>query len=220
MKVLAVFAHPDDEVLGAGGTLAKFIGQGHHVTVAIAASNGVWHAGTTSLQERNVSLPHRACAALGITDVRTWGFADQTLDQIPERDLGELFINEVRDTQPALVISHHIADLNVDHQRISRSAMVATRPGVINAMPDLWAAWVPSASDAAFGFLGDFKPNIFVDIALTQHRKHSAMGVYSSEMRDFPHPRSYEALHHHEAFWGTMAGITAAEPFQILRSSR
>lgn len=217
MKVLAVFAHPDDEALGAGGTLAKLANQGNEVTVVIAASMGVWHTGTTELQDRDGLLAHTACRELGISDVRTWGYADQTLDQVPERDLGDLFMRDVRAVQPDLVITHHIADLNVDHQRVARAAMVATRPGIQPRMPEVWAAWIPSSSDSAFGYLNDFKPNLFVDIHLFRHMKAAALDIYQSEMREYPHPRSAQGVAAHESFWGTLSGTHFAEPFQILR---
>ena len=220
MNVLAVFAHPDDEILAAGGTLAKLASQGHHVTVTIAASTGVWHTGTEKLENRELLLPHMACKCLGISQVRTWGYPDQTLDQVPERDLGDLFIRDVRSVQPQLVITHHLADLNVDHQRIARAAMVATRPGVLrDHTPEVWASWVPSSSDSAFGYVGDFRPNLFVDILLTKHLKDQALTVYESEMRPYPHPRSVEGIAVHERFWGTIGGFLCAEPFQVLRRS-
>ena len=218
--MLVAVAHPDDETLTCGGTIAKFRSEGHTVVTAFFCAgegSGVWHYGIDGLEDRDPSLAANAVKHLGVEDVRLLGFEDQTLDMTPMRQLGDVFMSLVRDVQPDVVITHHPGDLNGDHKRVSEAALIAARPHVTPKRWELWFGWCPSGSETAYGVGEAFSPNLWVELNDPSWRdaKDEALAVYDDEIKSFPHPRSIEGMRAHEQFWGTFAGMTHAEPFQV-----
>jgi LmbE family N-acetylglucosaminyl deacetylase len=123
--------------------------------------------------------------------------------------------------KPETIYTHHPGDLNVDHGVIHRAVLTATRPTAGQSVHEIYAFEVPSSTDWAFGSLQPvFRPNVFVDVAATLEAKIAAMACYQTEMREFPHPRSPEALRAVAARWGSVVGCHAAEAFELVRSVR
>jgi LmbE family N-acetylglucosaminyl deacetylase len=218
MRVLAIGAHPDDETLGAGGTLALHAEQGDEVWVCILTDGVTSRHGHVELQER---CAQRAADTLGVKRVVFCGFGDQNLDALPllevirpiERCIGEL--------EPQVVYTHFGGDVNQDHRTVFDATLVAARPGLCSVQRLL--CWeTASSTEWAAPFPGSvFAPNVFVDIETTLPKKIEAMRCYAdtffSEVRPFPHPRSYEALEVYAKRHGIVAGMRAAEPFMLVR---
>jgi len=225
-RVLVIAAHPDDEVLGCGATVARLVSEGHDVRFAILGE------GVTSRHPKRSDAEAGKLAALqcharaaaekvGVKDVLMHGLPDNRLDTIPLLDIVKLIEDLVERLSPEVIYTHHGGDLNIDHGIIHRAVLTATRP--VNGTPvrEIYAFEVPSSTEWAFQRLGrPFRPNVFVDVSRTLEAKIAAMQCYDSESRRFPHPRSPEALRAIAMRWGSVAGCAAAEAFELVRLVR
>ena len=221
--IFIVAAHPDDEVLGCGGTIARLAQEGHDVYIAILGE------GITSRYEQRAQANQAMVEALharsrqvadllGAKDLFVYDFPDNRFDTVPLLDIVKTIEKLINRFQPQIVYTHHGGDLNIDHVITHRAVMTATRPVENRPVKELYAFEVPSSTEWAFGhFKPSFQPNVFMDISTTLETKIQAMQIYESEARAFPHPRSPEALKALARRWGTVVGLEAAEAFELIR---
>ena len=223
MKVLVLAAHPDDEVLGCGGTIARLAAGGADVSILILAEGLTSRVGFDPARDQPLLNLHReralrAGAILGAREVRFSGFPDQKLDTIPLLDVTHAIEAEIARVVPEIVYTHHGGDLNMDHVIVHRATLTATRPTGGCPVRRLHTYEIASSTEWAFqSFAPVFRPTTFVDITPFLERKVEAMEVYASEARPFPHPRSPQALRAAAHRWGSQAGLHAAEAFQCVR---
>ena len=223
MRYLVVAAHPDDEVLGCGGTIARLIEEGHDVYVAILGE------GITSRYDKREQADQgiikdlhgrsrQASKLLGVKELCLHDLPDNRFDTVPLLDIVKTVEKLINQFQPQIVYTHHGGDLNIDHAITHRAVMTATRPIRSCTVREIYAFEVPSSTEWAFGqFQPAFQPNVFVDISATLETKIQAMQIYESEARTFPHPRSSEALQSIAKRWGSAVGVEAAEAFELVR---
>jgi LmbE family N-acetylglucosaminyl deacetylase len=216
-RVAVIGAHPDDEILGAGGTLARHVQAGDEVHAVVVADG----AGSRYPDEMLATLEKdaaRAAAAIGFASLRTQALPDQRLDTIPFIELTQLLEAVLDEIGPHVVYTHFPADVNADHGVVARAVWTACRPYNRPALRRFAVFETPSSTEWAWP-VGDasLQPNLFVDITSTLEVKIAAMECYESELRDYPHPRSSRALRERAAFWGSHVGRSAAEPFRVLR---
>jgi LmbE family N-acetylglucosaminyl deacetylase len=226
MSILVVAAHPDDEVLGAGATIARLAKDGHDVHVAILGE------GVTSRfdarEAADKALIHalrgqvgKVAEELGAASVETFDFPDNRFDTVPLLDVIKVVERLVQRLSPEVVYTHHPGDLNVDHQTVSRAVLTATRPTAGQPVRELYAFEIASSTEWGFQLLPPaFVANTFVDVSATLEKKLAAMRIYEAESRPFPHPRSSEALTAIARRWGSVVGCGAAEAFQAIRVLR
>jgi LmbE family N-acetylglucosaminyl deacetylase len=226
VKVLVIAAHPDDEVLGCGATAARLVMEGHEVHVAILGE-GITSRHSDRADADSAQLAtlhqraHAAAAKLGVKHVFLHKLPDNRLDTVPLLDVVKIVEDLVDQMQPEVIYTHHGGDLNVDHGVIHRAVLTATRPVVGQPVREVYAFEVPSSTEWAFQQLASpFRPNVFVDITRTLEAKIAAIQCYETEARQFPHPRSPEALRALAMRWGSIAGCAAAEAFELVRSIR
>lgn len=224
MTVLIVAAHPDDEVLGCGGTMARLAQEGHEVRVAILAE-GMTSRSPQREQADPKQLHHlhqqarQAADKLHVKEVVVASLPDNRLDTVPLLEVVKLVEDLIEKFSPEVIYTHHPGDLNVDHGVVHRAVLTATRPMPGQKVREIFAFEVPSSTEWAFHRREpSFRPNVFVDITGTLEAKISALACYESETRKFPHPRSPEALRAIAARWGSVAGFHAAEAFELIRS--
>ena len=223
-RVLVVAAHPDDEVLGCGGTIARHADAGDHVQVLIVAE------GATSRQlqrdrgqARNeisalAQAAQRAGAILGAQGVELLDLPDNRLDSLDRLELIKQIEERIAHHQPHVVYVHHAGDLNVDHRRLHEAVVTACRPTPGQPVRRLLSFEVASSTEwQPPGSAPPFQPNWFVDISAYWPRKREALAAYASEMRPWPHARSLEALEHLARWRGAQVGVEAAEAFCLLR---
>jgi LmbE family N-acetylglucosaminyl deacetylase len=226
MKTLVIAAHPDDEVLGCGGTIAKLAKEGSEVHIAILGE-GI----TSRFPEReqasreDIEQLHQhareAGEMLGAKQVHLIGLPDNRFDTLPLLKVVKIVEELIDKIRPVQVYTHHPGDLNVDHGVVHRAVLTATRPVEGHPVRDLYAFEVPSSTEWAFHQLEPrFRPNVFINIADTLDQKIKAMVHYEGEARAFPHPRSSEALRATAQRWGSVVGYEAAEAFELIRSLR
>lgn len=224
MSILCFAAHPDDEVLGVGGTLAKHAADGEDIHVCLL-SDGVTSrydnekdASDEIEQRRNRA--RRAADSLGAT-VSLKSFPDNSFDTVPLLDIVQTVEAEIEEHNPEIVYTHHYGDLNVDHRLTCQATITATRPLANSEIERVLAFETLSASEWSVPEPSNaFQPTSFVDINDYLDQKLSALSVYERELRDPPHPRNIDIVEKNAEVWGAKAGVEAAEPFEILREVR
>lgn len=225
MKVLVIAAHPDDEVLGCGGTIAKHIQDGDEVHVVIMAE-GVTsrtqqrdRSGSASELSELAKAAHAANRILGTTSLTLKDLPDNRMDSLDRLDVIKEVEKLVQTHRPSIVYTHHMGDLNIDHRRIHEAVMTACRP--VPSQPTSTLLFFEVASSTEWqtpSSTSAFIPNWFVDISRTLELKLEALRAYQSEMRPWPHARSIES-HEHLARWrGATIGVDAAEAFVLGRN--
>ena len=223
-RILIIAAHPDDEVLGCGGTIARLTGERHDVYVAILGE------GITSRYDKREQAnqeiikdiqdrSRQVTQLLGVKELHLHDLPDNRFDTVPLLDIVKTVEKLIDRFQPEILYTHHCGDLNIDHVITHRAVMTATRPVANCPVKEIYAFEAPSSTEWAFGqFQPYFQPNVFVDISATLETKIQAMEIYESEARDFPHPRSQEALQSIAKRWGSVVGIDAVEAFELIYS--
>jgi len=218
--ILVIAAHPDDEVLGCGGTIVRSTLEGRPIHIAILGE------GFTSRQlnredadpqgvDALVQTAADVGAFLDAAAVHQFRYPDNRFDEVPLLDVVKTIEALIAEIRPSEVFTQHGGDLNIDHVVTFRATMTATRPVAGSPVNALFAYEVPSSSEWAFAkFEPRFEPNYFVDITSTLDRKVQAMEMYATESRVFPHPRSPETLAAIARKWGSTVGFEAAEAFQ------
>jgi LmbE family N-acetylglucosaminyl deacetylase len=224
-RVLVVAAHPDDEVLGCGGTIARHADAGDQVQVLIVAE------GATSRQQQRdrnqatgelsalAQAAQQSGAILGAQGVELLDLPDNRLDSLDRLDLIKQIEERIAHHQPQVVYVHHAGDVNVDHRRLHEAVVTACRPTPGQPVRRLLSFEVASSTEwQPPGSALPFQPNWFVDISAQWSRKREALAAYASEMRPWPHARSLEALEHLARWRGAQVGVEAAEAFHLLRN--
>lgn len=223
MNILVAAAHPDDEVLGCGGTIARLAHEGHSVFLGIMGQGITSRHSTAGESEKSAvdalrACSHRVADLLGIKEIIFHDLPDNRFDTVPLLDIAKIVEDLVLRFRPSVIYTHHAGDLNVDHQVLHRAVLTASRPTAGSSVKELYAFEVPSSTEWSFGQLQPiFSPNVFVDIKNTLATKIAAIKLYRTEIRDFPHPRSDEALRALARFRGSATGLEAAEAFILIR---
>ena len=223
-SVLVVAAHPDDEVLGCGGTIARHADAGDQVQVLIVAE------GATSRQQQRDRIQagdelsalalaaQKAGSILGAVGVELLDLPDNRLDSLDRLDLIKRLEESIERHRPQVVYVHHAGDVNVDHRRLHEAVVTACRPIPGHPVQRLLSFEVASSSEwQPPGSAPAFQPNWFVDISDQWQRKREALVAYASEMRPWPHARSLDALEYLARWRGAQVGVEAAEAFCLLR---
>jgi LmbE family N-acetylglucosaminyl deacetylase len=222
MNVLVVAAHPDDEVLGCGGTAARLAREGHSVYTAIlgegiTARNPAAGAADRASLAKMQECSRRAADLMKMKELSLHELPDNRFDSVPLLEVIKLVEELVQRWQPTVIYTHHPGDLNIDHQVVNRAVLTAVRPMEGQSVREMYMFEVPSSTEWAFQQLTPaFKPNVFVNIESTLPLKLECMRLYESEVRKFPHPRSSEALTAIARRWGSVVGCHAAEAFEAV----
>jgi LmbE family N-acetylglucosaminyl deacetylase len=221
--VLAILAHPDDEVLGCGGTLAKHAAQGDDVSIVILADGETSREGnvTASRVITREAAARAAASILAAKRVLFHGLPDNRLDARPRLELVKITERHIQEIAPDTVYTHHAGDLNVDHRYVHEAVVTACRPQSGHPVRRLLffetpssTEWQPPHSDVPF------LPNWFVDVSDFFEIKMAALRAYSNEIRPWPHSRSYEGVEHLARWRGATVGCAAAEAFMLGREIR
>lgn len=216
MKILVIAPHPDDEVLGVGGTIAKHAKSGDEVYLCVVtkAYTPDWSEKFIENREKEVSKVNKI---LGIKKTYFLDFPTVKLDTVPQKELNDRIAECVKKVKPEIIYAPHKGDINLDHQLVFDATMVATRPAPARVRKIL-SYETPSETDWAPPFKGiAFTPNVYVDITDTLKVKLKAISVYKTELRKFPHPRSMKLLSALAKKRGAEAGLKAAEAFMLIR---
>ena len=218
-STIVIFAaHPDDDILGCGGTIAKLIQQGSKVHVVFMADGESSREDIVDIDNLILQRKQNAKKALkilGCDSIVFFDFPDNRLDSIELLDLVKRIEKIIDVYKPGTIFTHYAYDLNIDHQITHNAVVTACRPQPKYCVKELLFFEVPSSTE--WNLTEAFMPNYFVDISSTLSLKIEALNVYKNEMKSFPHPRSIKAIESLSYYRGASSGCEAAEAFIIGR---
>ena len=222
--VLVVAAHPDDEVLGCGGTLARHADAGDPVHILILAEGATSRDAARNRKGRAKEIEQlrdaaRAAAqALGAEAPRFGGLPDNRMDSLDLLDVVKVVEQVVAELAPRIVYTHHSGDLNIDHRITHQAVLTACRPLPDSTVRAVYGFETVSSTEWAGPAAGSaFLPARFVGIADHLDAKLRALDCYAGEMRSFPHARSRENVEALARHRGASVGLAAAEAFTVIR---
>lgn len=223
-QILVVAAHPDDEVIGCGAAIAKHVQSGDEVHVAILAE-GITSRDKVRNREQNIQemldlqkSANMANAILGVSTVTFGTFPDNRMDSIDLLDVTKFVEELIEKINPDMVYTHYSRDVNIDHQIINHAVITACRPLPGTQNKTILFFEVASSTEWQINNTHSaFSPNWFVDVSDTIDLKIRALHTYKSEMRNWPHARSVQALEYLAKWRGATIGVEAAEAFILGR---
>jgi len=220
-SVLVVAAHPDDEVLGCGGTISAHAAAGDTVHILFVADGvGARHGGKPAAEsiEPRRRMARQAAEIMAAGEPRFLDFPDNRLDSVPLLDVIQAIEPVFAELRPDIVYTHQAGDLNIDHRIVHQAVLTAGRPMPGLSVTALYGFEVPSSTNWADpASTSPFTPNRYVDISPHFERKLQALNCYESEIRPFPHARSVEAITALATYRGTSVGLKSAEAFMCIR---
>ena len=220
MRVLVIVAHPDDEVLGAGGTILKHSKNNDFVKVIYLAT-GITSRDKSdqknSTKKEIDSLrtdAKKACKILNVTKTQFYDLPDNKMDSIPLLQIVKIIESEIKKEKPDRIYTHHYGDLNIDHRLTYSACLTACRP-ISKKIPELICFEIASSTEWNYPY--SFNPKYYISIEKQIDKKVQAMKMYKNEIRKFPHPRSTQNLEKISARWGSVSGTKYAEAIEIIR---
>ena len=220
MKYLLVVAHPDDEVLGAGGSIYKWTRNGDSVDVAIMCTEAKARAFRPEDKELDEDL-NTSSDFLGISNKYEATFPNIEMNTVPHLKLVQFIESAIKDSEPDILITHHPADTNNDHMQTSMACQEAVRlfqrRPEVKRIKEVWYMEVPSCSEWAINSaMNLFRPNCFVEVGEEAvDAKIKALGMYRGVMRPYPHPRSAEYIKGLATVRGSQWGQNYSEAFEV-----
>jgi LmbE family N-acetylglucosaminyl deacetylase len=218
-SILVVAAHPDDETLGCGATIAKHTANKESVSVVTLTG------GTASRDESKPAdetarreAASKAMEVLGAKWIGKGNFPDNQLDTVPLLDIVKYLESFKKKNNYDLIYTHSLGDLNIDHKLTAQAVITAFRPQPNETFNEILSFEIPSSTEYSVSELrAAFDPNVFIDIEDFFEIKLCALKHYESEMKDYPHPRSYEALENLAKYRGSSSGLRMAEAFRLIK---
>jgi LmbE family N-acetylglucosaminyl deacetylase len=220
-RILIVAAHPDDEILGCGGTVARMVKEGCKAYTLILGGGVASREGVKDKAAQIARLKKQAMAAnkiIGVSESYFFDFPDNKFDTAPLLDIVKAVEKIKNRVQPDIVFTHYMRDLNIDHRVAFQAAITATRPCPGEKVREIYSFAVPSSTE--WNYPMSFFPEAFFDVGDTMNLKLKAMAEYKGELEDFPHPRSLEGVRLNAQYWGSQVGLSHAEVFKVIRQVR
>lgn len=224
-NILAIVAHPDDEVIGLGGSLRKHVKQGDCVKVLIlgdgkSSRENRYRPIEDDIKKMSYNETKNAMKKLGIFEFYKEYLPDNRFDTIALLDVVKVVSGYIKKIRPTIIYTHHPGDLNIDHQKTAEAVIIATRPIEYKSLKELRMFETLSSTEMSGArYTHVFIPNLFVNIENELDDKLKAMRCYASELREFPHPRSLKAIEYNAYVWGAKNNQTAVEPFYVFRKN-
>jgi LmbE family N-acetylglucosaminyl deacetylase len=221
-KILIVAAHPDDEILGCGGTISRLVKEGAKAYTLILGEGITSRDKKRNRDKREKEIQKlkqqikKANEMIDVSKVFTFDLPDNRFDSISLLDIVKKIEEIKKQVKPDVVFTHFRNDLNIDHKKTYEAVITATRPMKDETVKTIYSFEVLSSTE--WNYPTTFSPNVFFDISDTIDNKIQAMKCYKNELRNFPHPRSIETIKSNAQTWGSKIGCKYAEAFELVRS--
>ena len=213
-----IIAHPDDEVLGFGGTILRHIAEGDKVNI-LFLSTGL-ASRNNSVNEKDIlnlkAVAKNVSKELGAANTVFEDFPDNQMDSVTLLSVIKKVENFIKIYNINIIYTHYIEDLNIDHNIVARAAVTASRPLPSTAIEKIYFGETLSSSEYTI-FNKKFQPNTYFDIEKYLDKKLSILNMYKDELREWPHPRSERAVKNLAEVRGSEVGLKAAEAFILVR---
>ena len=219
-RILIIAAHPDDEVLGCGGTVAQLVKYYNYSAAVLFLSSGVGSRNKTKINDEYKRKKNalKSCKTLGIKNVYFENLPDNSFDNLPLLDICKLIEIKINSFKPDIIFTHNFSDLNIDHQLAAKATITATRFYKKRKF-SIFSYEVLSSSFLNFiDHKNIFNGEYFFDISKTINLKIKALKQYKDEIRKFPHPRSVEGIKVLAKFRGMQCNLKYAECFKVIKS--
>jgi len=215
--ILIIVAHPDDEVLGMGGTILK-LSKKSEINI-LFLSNGEGSRNSKPREKKRLKQAQRVAKKLNIKNTFFEDLPDNQFDSVPLLSVIKKIENIINKFKPNIVYTHHSEDLNIDHQITFQAVLTACRPQPNFFVKKILAFETLSSTEWKHKSPGNiFCPNEYENIADTIDRKIEIINIYKDEIRNFPHPRSEKGIRALSEYRGMEVGYKNAEAFQVVRS--
>lgn len=223
-NILIVAAHPDDEILGCGGVVARLVSEGYcaytlvlgkGITARFGSMEG--YDNQNEIKELREQM-YRANEMIGVRKVYVQDLPDNRFDSIPLLDIVKIIEKIKKKVKPDIIFTHYEKDLNIDHHITYKAILAATRPMQDETVKEIFSFEV--LSNTEWNYPLSFSPDTFFDISKTINLKQKAAEEYRSEIKDFPHPRSLKGIELSAKLWGMKTGLKYAEAFKLVRMIR
>ncbi|MFA6405689.1 MAG: PIG-L family deacetylase [Candidatus Paceibacterota bacterium] len=218
-KILVIVAHPDDEVLGVGGTILKHVAEGDDVS-ALILGDGELSRGNATLADikKREKQAEQVSKKMGLKNLFLEKLPDNQFDSVSLLSITKIVEKYINKIKPEVIYTHHGGDLNIDHQLTFQSVLTACRPQPGFFVKSIFTFETPSSTEWANKDFGKtFIPNFYNNISDFIDRKIEILRIYKDEMRSYPHPRSYEGVQILAKFRGMTVGYKYAEAFEVIR---
>lgn len=220
MTVLVIAPHPDDEVLGMGGTIARYVEEGHMVYICIVTKGY-----TPLFLEKTVGQVQDECRRagiyLGIKEIFFLDFPAVMLEDVPRHELNDAFVQVIQRVRPDEVYIPHRGDMQLDHKMVADAVMVALRPKYEHVVKRIYA--YETLSETGWdvpNVVNEFIPTVYCDISEYLEKKLEALKIYQSQLAEYPNPRSLQAVRALAMYRGATINVRAAEAFSLVREIR
>ena len=216
MKILIIAPHPDDEVLGCGGTIIKHSQKGDDAYLCIVTKGYGPDWSEQYLREEKTAIK-KSNSLLGIKKTYFLDFLTAKLDTFPQKELNDSVFKVVKEVKPEIIFLPHPGDLNKDHRLVFEAGMFAAKPVFGSSVKKVLCYEVLSETEWGSPLERNFIPNTYIDISDVLKDKLKAMSCYGNELKEYPHPRSLEAIEALAKKRGAEAGLKASEAFALIR---
>lgn len=222
--ILVVAAHPDDEILGCGATIARLIQEGCEAHTLILGEGITSRDEKRNADNRRAEIEelrkhvYKANKVIGVEDVILKDLPDNRFDSLPLLDIVKIVEKIKREKKPDIIFTHYQNDLNIDHGITYRAVITATRPIKDESVKEVLSFEVASSTE--WNYPLSFSPDVFFDVSETINLKLKALKEYKGEMKDAYHPRSIEGVKLQAKLWGIKTGMHYVEAFKAVRIVR
>ncbi len=218
-KIMIVCAHPDDEVIGCGGTIA-ILSKFSKITLLILTNGEGSRNYKSKLMEKKIidrkKNLNKSSKNLGIQNIIHENLDDNELDKYSNLKITKLIESHIRKIKPDTIFTHHSSDLNIDHKKVHQAVLTATRPFKNNYVRNIFTFEIPSSTDSNYG-KKVFKPNYFVDITKSIKKKIKSLKIYKNQFSKLPSPLNINNIINLSKLRGNSVGFKFAEAFEVVR---
>lgn len=222
--ILVIAAHPDDEILGCAGTVARMVREGYEAYTLILGEGVTARDASRDVEKTKEAIDglkrqaDQAGKIVGVKETFIYNFSDNRFDTVPLLDIVKVIEDIKVKINPNIIFTHYHNDLNIDHQKTYEAVITASRPIQGESVKEIYSFEVLSSTE--WNFPLSFSPDVFFDISSTIDIKIEAMKQYETELRTDPHPRSLAGIKLNAKTWGMRVGLESAEAFKLVRNIR